>query len=138
MLAIFLQTYLNLHRSVAPFIIAYFWEIFGAFLLIHAPEASTEEKTDTSFVSHEHPVVAEEPERAPPVSNDLDVQAHVNGHTGNNTSDAGPPLPAISVTDDLKGGNETTPTVTHEDTRRFSLRKARSHNNIEVGAPALH
>ena len=83
----------------------------------------------------EHAVVAEEPERAPlaQVSDDSDVQAHVNGHTGNDTSDAALPLP---VTDELNDGNETMPTVTHDDTRQFSLRKARSHNNIEVGAPA--
>ncbi|KAF8501533.1 hypothetical protein F5888DRAFT_1874203 [Russula emetica] len=123
-----------LSRFVAPFIISWFWEIFGAFLLIHAPEASAGGKTDTSFVSQlvEHPVVAKEPEKAPQVSNDSDVQAPVKGHTGYDTSDAAPPLPAMSVTDDLKGGNETIPIVTqHDDTRRFSLRKARSHNDIE-------
>jgi len=125
-----------LHRSITPFIISWFWEIFGAFLLIHAPEASNGGNTDTSFVSQlvEHPVVAEEPEKASQVSNDSDVQAPVNGNTGDDTSDATPPLPAISVTDDLKGGNEMIPTVTHDDIRRFSLRKARSHNDIEVSA----
>ena len=140
MLASFPQTHLSSHRFVAPFIISWFWQIFGAFLLIYAPEASVGEKKDSSFVSQlaEHAVVAEEPEKATlaQVSNDLDVQAHVNSHTGNNTSDAAPPLPTMSVTDDLNDGNETMPTVTHDDTRRFSLRKARSHNNIEVGAPA--
>jgi hypothetical protein len=134
------QTQLSSHRFVAPFIISWFWQIFGAFLLIYAPEASAREKEDTSFVSQlaEHAVVAEEPERAPlaQVSDDSDVQAHDNGHTGNATSDAAPPLPAMSVTDDLNDGNETMPTLTHDDTRRFSLRKARSHNNIEVGVPA--
>ena len=80
----------------------------------------------------EHPV-AEEPERALQASNFLDVQAPVRGHAGNNTSDTAPPLPAVSVTDDLKGGNETILTVTRDDTGRFSLRKARSHNDIEVG-----
>jgi hypothetical protein len=134
-LASFLQTHLSSHRLVAPSIISWFWEIFGSFI---APEASTGGKTDTSFVSQpvEHPVVAKGAERAPQASNDSDVQAPVNGHTGNGTSDAAPspPLPAISVTDDLKGGNETMPTVTHDDTRRFSLRKVRSHDDIEVGA----
>ena len=111
-------------------------EIFGAFRRINAPEASTGEKTDISFVSQliEHPVVAEEPEWAPQVSNDSDVQAPVNGHTSYDTSDAAPLLPVMSVTDDLKGGNGTIPTVTHNNTGRFSLRKARSHNDIEVGA----
>lgn len=139
-LASFLQTHLSSHRVVAPFIISWFWEILGAFLLIHAPEASTGEKADTTFLSQlvEHPLVAEEPERAPPsqVSNDSDVQAPVNGHTDNDTNhgDPAPLLPAMSVTDGLKGGNDMIPTVTHDDTRRFSLRKARSHNDIEVGA----
>jgi hypothetical protein len=137
-LASFLQTHLSPHRFAAPFTTSWFWDIFGAFLLIHAPEASTGGKADTSFVSQlrviEHPVVAEEPEGAPQVSIDSDVQAPVNGHTGNDTSDAAPPLPVMSVTDDVKGGNGTIPTVTHDDTKRFSLRKARSHNDIEVGA----
>jgi len=144
-LASFLQTHLSSHRFVAPFTISWFWDIFGAFLLIRAPEgpeASTGGKADTSFVSQlvEHPVVAEDPEGASQVSNDSDVQAPVNGHTGNGTSDAAPPLPVMSVTDDPKGGKETILTVTHDDTRRFSLRKARSHNDIEVGAslPAWH
>jgi hypothetical protein len=132
----FLQTHLSSHRSVAPFIISWFWEIFGAFLRINAPEASTGGKADISSVSQlvEHPVVAEEPEWAPQVSKDSDVQTPVNGHTSNGTSDAALPLPAMSVTDDLKGANGTIPTVTHDDTRLFSLRKARSHNDIEVGA----
>lgn len=82
----------------------------------------------------EHPVVAKEPEGASEVSNDSDVQAPVIGHTSNDTSDPAPPLPAMSVTDDLKGGNETIPTVTHNGIRQLSLRKARSHNDIEVGA----
>jgi hypothetical protein len=84
----------------------------------------------------EQAVVVEKPERAPQKSNDSDVQVHADGHTGSDTSDAAPPLPTVSVTDDLNGGNETMPTVTRDDTRRFSLRKARSHNNIEVGTPA--
>lgn len=141
MLASFLRTHLSLHRSVAPFIISWFWEIFGAFLLVHAsaPEASTEEKIDTLFVSNlvEHHAVAEEPERAPPqVPNDSDVQAPAKDHTGNDTSDAAPPLSVMSVTDVLDGGNGTMPTVTHKDTRQFSssLRKARSRDDIEVGA----
>jgi hypothetical protein len=137
-LASCLQTHLTSHRFVAPLIISWFWEIFGAFLLIHAPEASTGKETDASFVSQlaEHPVETEEPERAPQVSKDSDVRAPVNGHIGNDTSDTTPLLPAVSVTDDPgpKGGNEAIPTVTHDDTRRFSLRKARSHNDIEVGA----
>lgn len=125
---------------MAPFIVPWFWQIFGAFLLIHTPEASAGEKKDPSSVPQlvEHAAPAEKPEKAPQVSNDSDVQVHANGHTGNDTSDAAPPLPTMSVTDDLNGGNETMPTVTHDDTRRFSLRKARSHNNIEVGTPARH
>lgn len=137
MLASFLQTHPSSHRVVAPFIISWFWETFGAFILIHAPEASTDgEKADTLFVSQlvEHHVVAEEPERALQVSNDSDVQAPVNGHTGNDTSDAAPPLSAMSVTDGLKGGNETIPTVSQDYTWRLSLRKARSHNDIKIGA----
>jgi hypothetical protein len=135
-LASFLQTHPSSHRFVAPFIISWFWEIFGAFLIIHAPEAGTGEETDTSFVSQlvEHPVVTDGPERAPQVFKDSDVQAPINGHISNDTSDATPPLPAVSVTDDPKGGNEAIPTLTHDDTRRFSLRKARSHNDIEVSA----
>jgi hypothetical protein len=134
-LASFLQTHLSSHRFVAPFIISWFWETFGAFLLIYLPGASTRGKTGTPFVSQliEHPVVAEEPEGAPQVPNDSDVQAPAKGHTGNNTSDAAPPLPAVSVTDGLNGGNETMPAVTQDDTGGLSPRKARSHNDIEVG-----
>lgn len=130
----FLQIHLSLHRFVAPIISSWFWEIFGVFLLIHAPEASTGGKTDTSFVSQlvEHPVAAEEPEKAPRVSNDSHVQARVNDHKGNDTSDAAPPLRVMSATHDLND------TVTHDDPRRLSLRKVRSRNRIEVGAPARH
>ena len=135
------ETHSSLHRSVAPFIISWFWEIFGAFLLVHAsaPEASIGEKIDASFVSKlaDFHTVAEEPEWVPPqVSNDSDVQAPAKDHTGNDTSDAATPLPVMSVTDVLNGGNGTMPTVTHDDTRQFSssLGKSRSHDNIEVGA----
>ncbi len=75
------------------------------------------------------------------VSNDVQPEAPVKGDTEADTSDTAPPLPALSGVDDLEGGNETTPTgtVTHDDitSRRFSLRKARSHNDFEVGDSLL-
>jgi len=127
-----------LFRFVVPFITFWFWEIFGAFILIHAPEASAGEKTDTSFVSQlaGYPLAAKESERASQVFNDSDMQVPVKDHTGSDTSDA-TLLPAMSVTvtDDPKGWNETMLTVPHDDTRQFSLRKARSHNDIESDNP---
>lgn len=116
--------------------ISWLWGILDAFLLIYAPKASTREKTNTPSVSQlvEYPIVAEEPERAPQVSDDSDVQAPVKDHTGSDTSDTAITLPTMLVTDDPKGWNETITTVTDDDTRRFSLRKVRSHNDIEVGA----
>lgn len=140
MVASFLQTHLNSHRFVAPFIISCFWKIFGAIRHVHVPGASTGGNTDTDtlFVSQlvQYPVVAKEPERAIQVSNDSDVPAPVRDHTGNEKRDIAPPQPAISVTDDSdpQGGNETVPTVTHDESRQFSLRKVRSHNDIKVGA----
>jgi hypothetical protein len=71
------------------------------------------------------------------MSNGLDLGAPVKDHTGYDTSDAALQLPAMSVTHYLEGGNETVPTVTRDGARRFSLRKARSHNDIEVGASVI-
>ena len=138
-LSSFPQTHLSSHRfvaPVAPFIVSWFREIFDAFLLIHVPQASTGEETNTPFVSQlvEYPIVTEEPKRTPQVSNDSDVQAPVKDHTSSETSDTASTLSTMLVTDDTKGWNETITTVTHDDTRRFSLRKAPSHNDIEVGA----
>ena len=138
----FPPTHLNPHRFGVPFIISWFRGIFCALLLIRAPRARTGGKTDTSFVSQleEPPVKAKEPERASKVPNDSDVQAPVNGPTSNDTSDAAPSLPAMSGTDDLNRGNETTPTLTSDDTGPFSPGKALSHGDSEVGAswPAWH
>jgi hypothetical protein len=112
------------------------WEFFGdslESLRLHA-ETSTGDKTDATSVSQlaEHPVVAEVPVEAPHEPNDM--QAPAKDNTGYDTSDAAPTVPALSLTDDRKGGNEGEHTVMHDEARRFSLGKG--HLEVGVSPPA--
>jgi hypothetical protein len=116
---------------VAPFILYLLSEIFDVPLRL-LEETSTGDKTDATSASRlaEHLVVTDMPIKAPHASNDMQALASVKGNTGGDTGGASLPLPAMSLTFDLKGGSETKGTVMNDETSRFFLRKVR----VEVGA----